>query len=79
MSYGKWKALHQHTEAVLPVVEVEEEEKEPPKAVCSFCGEEIRSEKRRYCGSKECNKERQRYRSLKCYLKKKERMENGKV
>ena len=49
MSYGKWKALHPHTE-----VPEHEEPQKMPRKVCQLCGREIPWN---YGGSKYCGVE----------------------
>jgi len=75
MSYGKWKALHPHTE-----VQVQKEE---PKRRCIICGEEICVRQtgrsgRLYC-SGACEAEAHRRRMRERYHKKKEMMADGKI
>ena len=55
MSYGKWKALHPHTEVEEPDVLNEE-----PKRLCKICGQEIPEYRHKlalYC-SEECKYKR---------------------
>lgn len=73
MSYGKWKALHPHTE-------VEEPKKEPQRR-CKICGQEIPNHRRRgilYC-SEECSYQAKLAVQRRHDHKKKRMMADGKV
>ena len=76
MSYGKWKALHPHTEIEVPV-----RKKSGTRRRCKVCGEEIplHSKGHLYCGDI-CAYEAQKARMREFYQRKKERMmANGQV
>ena len=76
MTYGKWKAIHPHTE-----VEEPEAPKTGPRKLCGICGQEIPSsyKGKLYCGVI-CAAEANRARNREFGKRKRERMKaNGQV
>lgn len=74
MSYGKWKALHPHTEMAVPEVT-----ETGPKRPCRICGRELGRNGKLYCNDI-CAHEAAKARKREYWKRKKERMmENGKI
>ena len=73
MSYGKWKALHPHTEVVEPENPTAGKQKR-----CCICGRPISGKQKLYCGE-DCAYEAQKIRSREYHHRKKERMKNGEI
>ena len=74
MSYGKWKALHPHTDIEAPQVD-----DSLPR--CKICGGVIKRKFAKLYCSDACEYEAQKIRSREYFRRKKERslMENGQV